>query len=138
MKKILCIASVLALSACSYHYQLTRPGESPGGPTATMIFANQIKVDQIDGKPFHEKFSVWVNGLHTLTLDAGYHTFRFRYSNVGGLGGSYTANDITLGKYLDPGETYKIATIYTHPGTIGFRIEPTAAEKADKMRWQGE
>jgi hypothetical protein len=106
MKPIVMLLAAMWLSGCAYTYDMgVKDGSSEA---ATLTFSNRIKMAEIDEQLFEPKYSIWVDGSHTVHLPAGLHKFRFRYDAVGGYGGYYTRDFISLSRYLEPGQTYEL------------------------------
>ncbi len=109
------------VTGCAYSYRMNVDEAIPTSKTAEITFSNVIKMAEIDGEEFKPKFSIWVHGSHTVTLQPGKHTFRFRYDAVSQRGGYYTPGYTTLTRELEPDKRYEL-TSKISKGRIHFSI----------------
>jgi len=121
MKFVFLLVFMSLISGCAYNYHLGVAESAAVETFTTVKFSNRIKVSSIDGEEFSPKFSIWVDGSHTLRLPPGMHSFVFVYNAVSQNGGYYTKDPVEISRYFLAGETYEIKYKF-EGGKILFEI----------------
>jgi len=130
MKRNVMLLISILLSSCAYNYQVGIPKDSPQTEYATLIFDNRYKLSEIDGEKFPRKFSIWVDGSHTVKLKPGAHSFTLRYSDVNlNSGGHYTSSDSIIYALMEAGKSYEINSEFSSSMVRFYIKEANISEK---------
>lgn len=132
MKRSAFFLTSILLTSCAYNYQVGVPKDTSQPEYTTMIFDNRYKVSKIDDEKFPRKFSMWVDGSHTVKLKPGAHTFTLRYSDVNmNSGGNYTSSDSVVSASMESGRSYEIQSDFSI-GIVRFYIKEVVTPARNK------